>query len=128
MTTHGDHPVIIQVCVSSPNTGEWSDPCPGLDLGVDAFIMPVPPVVIRDRCSLLDACMRVVSMITLQEFSSTTWALIAYRRLTCRCRGLSMSATSSSWPWRMAAWGLHMSVDQPSTCGQAQASDDMDSA
>ncbi|EMS67670.1 hypothetical protein TRIUR3_15286 [Triticum urartu] len=51
-----------RVCVSSPNTGEWSDPCPGLDLGVDAFIMPVPPVVIRDRCSLLDACMRVIDM------------------------------------------------------------------
>ncbi|XP_037454116.1 uncharacterized protein LOC119324426 isoform X1 [Triticum dicoccoides] len=56
MTTHVYHPVtIIQVCVSSPETGEWSQPCPGLDLGVDAFIMPVPPVVIRDAVYLMHA-------------------------------------------------------------------------
>lgn len=41
--------------MSSPETGEWSQPCPGLDLGVDAFIMPVPPVVIQDAVYLMHA-------------------------------------------------------------------------
>ncbi|XP_020154376.1 uncharacterized protein [Aegilops tauschii subsp. strangulata] len=48
MSTHdGDH-CTIHVSVSSPETGEWSEPCPGLDLGIDSFMVPVPPVVIQD--------------------------------------------------------------------------------
>uniref|UniRef100_R7WE16 DUF1618 domain-containing protein n=2 Tax=Aegilops tauschii TaxID=37682 RepID=R7WE16_AEGTA len=39
---------IIHVSVSSVDTGEWSEPCPGLDLGVESFITPVPPVFIQD--------------------------------------------------------------------------------
>ncbi|XBH74528.1 hypothetical protein VPH35_101457 [Triticum aestivum] len=39
---------IIHVRVSSVDTGEWSEPCPGLDLGVESFITPVPPVFIQD--------------------------------------------------------------------------------
>ncbi|XBH74776.1 hypothetical protein VPH35_101658 [Triticum aestivum] len=48
MSTDGDDNCIIHVRVSSPETGEWSEQCPSLDLGMDAFIRPVPPVLIQD--------------------------------------------------------------------------------
>ncbi|KAF7069443.1 hypothetical protein CFC21_075073, partial [Triticum aestivum] len=48
MSTDGDDNCIIHVRVSSPETGEWSEQCPSFDLGMDAFIWPVPPVLIQD--------------------------------------------------------------------------------
>jgi hypothetical protein len=50
--TTGDANFVAQACVSSPETGEWSEPCAGLPMSGNGFIEPNHAVLVKGALHL----------------------------------------------------------------------------